>query len=519
MQLLRLACAFAGCVAGGTATTYYISPSGSDANPGTSPAQPWLTPGPASALLFAGGDRVLFQGGVVHNLGPAGLVVRRADGVGPPGSPPVVIATYGGGPTAKIIVDASKTSGVLVLNTGAVSVQNLTLAHSGAGKAVHHGIHILSNASDGSGPRWAGVAVAGCSLAGFAYGLLVDSAGGCRGFAGVRVTNVFATGSLRSGIASVGAYSDSCYSHADIEVTESAADDNPGDPSVTNSWSGSGIVLSAVDGAVISHSRASFNGAGNGHLGGGPVGIWFWDTNNGTISHCVSFSNSNGHPPHTSNDGGGFDLDGGTTNSLIQYSFSFNNSGPGFLVCSFGGPRPVANNTIQYSVSLGDGTSSLNGASGFNLYTPDTLANTTLVGNTLVATNGVPVVGTTPSGNPAVGVALDRNVLLALGGGPVAALGTPQTPEAAALSGNEYWATGPWELTWGGVTYTSLQAFRAGTGQEEGPGGAPTGSAADPGVSTAGAFFQSCVQWDPEVYPRIPNSPSMDALRGFSGCG
>ena len=51
----------------------------------------------------------------------------------------------------------------------------------------------------------------------------------------------------------------------------------------------------------------------------------------------------------------GFDLDGGCSACVIEFCLSYNNSGPGFLVCSFGGPDATVYNTVRYSVSYNDG--------------------------------------------------------------------------------------------------------------------------------------------------------------------
>ena len=56
----------------------------------------------------------------------------------------------------------------------------------------------------------------------------------------------------------------------------------------------------------------------------------------------IAHDNANGQPAFDSNDGCGFDLDGGTTNSVIEYSLSFWNAGPGVLVCDFGAPIATA---------------------------------------------------------------------------------------------------------------------------------------------------------------------------------
>ena len=485
-------------------TSYYISPTGSDSAAGTSPAAAWRSATPANAFAFAPGDSILFEA-VEHSLA-TGLVVHEA----------VTVASYGGGGEARIVVDASSSAAITVLNTGGVLIANISVAHNGAAKAKFNGVSVLSTDASAS-PRFSGVSILDVTAAGFVNGISVD-ADGCRGFEHVLIARCSATGSLGTGIASSGNYGATCFSHADIVVQDSSAYDNPGDAQDTQGWSGSGIVLSGVDGAVIERSLAFGNGNSNGHQGGGPCGIWFWQANNGTITHCVSHSNGNGKEAGTSGDGCGFDLDGGTSNSVVEYSLSYNNSGPGFLLCSFGGPRPAVNLTVRFSVSFDDGERSDNGATGLNLYTPDSLTNIVAHGNTFVSHGGprTALVAPFAYGKPASGFLLESNALLALGGGPLLSMPTAQLAADSRILGNAFWAGSPgaFEVDWAGKTYTNLAAFRLGTGQEAPAAG---GSDADPGLSNDGAFFQSCVQW-PEGAPALPNSPALDRLRGFSGC-
>jgi hypothetical protein len=57
------------------------------------------------------------------------------------------------------------------------------------------------------------------------------------------------------------------------------------------------------------NTTAYKNGALNSSPGGGPVGIWTYDADSVVIRNCTSHDNLS-----LKNDGGGFDLDGGTTN-------------------------------------------------------------------------------------------------------------------------------------------------------------------------------------------------------------
>jgi hypothetical protein len=55
-------------------------------------------------------------------------------------------------------------------------------------------------------------------------------------------------------------------------------------------------------------------------------------------------------------DGGGFDFDGGVTNSVIQYCFSYGNQGSGLCIFQYWGAGPWHDNIYRYNVSENDGT-------------------------------------------------------------------------------------------------------------------------------------------------------------------
>ena len=241
------------------------------------------------------------------------------------------------------------------------------------------------------------------------------------------------------------------------------------------------------------------------------------------IANCVSFHNSNGHPGDPSYyDGGGFDLDGGTTNSVIEYSLSFENSGPGFLVCQYAGhTRPTANNTVRYSVSYHDGLFSANGAGGLQWYSPDATLTATAVYGVTVFTNATSMrpAAIAFTSTPQSGEYIGANAVVTEDGAPL--LSVPAGAAAGLnITGNAWWAssaTAAWQYA--GGTYASLSAFRAGTGQERDWRGEPTGTDADPQLQRGTGFFATCVpQWSGGAYPDIPNSAALDAVRGFSGC-
>jgi hypothetical protein len=256
MSVYSALCVFALHAWIATATTYFISPTGNDAATGTSESSPWQSAKRASEVVFSGGDAVLFEGDVVHDftsVGQTGLTVRAStSSVGT-----IQIGSYGGAP-AQIIADATKFDAIIILNTGGVEICNVTVAnneYADPSRISQCGIHVLSTSTI-SGPRFSDVYIHDVAVHGFMYGIAVDAFSGCQGFQGVRIVRALATNCTNTGISSQGSYDASCYSHADISVLDSAANFNQGVSTNTNSWSGSGIVLSGVDGALISHCGA-----------------------------------------------------------------------------------------------------------------------------------------------------------------------------------------------------------------------------------------------------------------------
>ena len=81
-------------------TTYYVSPSGSDANAGTSQSAPWASVAKVDASTFSPGDSILFQyGGEWH-----GLLVASSSGTA---ANPITYGAYGTPSAGKPIFDGS----------------------------------------------------------------------------------------------------------------------------------------------------------------------------------------------------------------------------------------------------------------------------------------------------------------------------------------------------------------------------------------------------------------------------
>jgi hypothetical protein len=113
--------------------------------------------------------------------------------------------------------------------------------------------------------------------------------------------------------------------------------------------------------------------------GNGPVGIWAWNCDRVIIQYCVSHDNKT---QKGAMDGGGFDFDGGVTNSILQYNLSYNNHGAGYLLCQYRGAREWKNNICRYNITINDGVT--NHFDGIHFWAGDKGISNALVYNNLI---------------------------------------------------------------------------------------------------------------------------------------
>jgi len=317
---------------------YYLSASGSDGNMGTK-ENPWQTIAKVNTIDFNPGDTIFLEGGSLFQ----GTVKFDSLDSGTEGKN-VTIKSFG---TGKAIINGDLSSGIEVNNCDYFNAEDLIITGAGRkdgniadGVLVTGSSHILADGLEITGFQHSGLHVFKCN--------------------DVRITKVYSHDNGFSGIHISGntAGDPEKFDNEDIYIGYCKTENNPGDPTVLTNHSGNGILASSVDRGVIEYCESFNNGWDMPWTGNGPVGIWIWDCNEFRIQYCISHDNKT-NP--VAKDGGGFDLDGGVSNSVIQYCLSYNNQGGGYGLFEFGAAKPWENNTLRYCISSNDG--SLNGGS------------------------------------------------------------------------------------------------------------------------------------------------------------
>ena len=308
---------------------YYISPQGNDTNPGNSPNQAWKTIQKVNQVNFEPGDHILFEGG---NSFQGTLQLKTSD----TGTyeKNIYLGSYGNG---RAIINATTGTGLKANQCKYITIKNLNFIGDGR-KTGNKGDGIsLSSCSD--------IQIDSVEINGFQHSGLISKQDGKN----LDFTNIFAHNNGYAGI-SVSGYSKT--SQSNIYIGNCIADNNPGDPTILTNHSGNGIIVYNASNIIVEYCEASNNGWDMPRTGNGPGGIWVAEVDSAVIQYCIAHDNKTSVG---GGDGLGFDLDGGTTNSLIQYCLSYNNQGAGYGVYQYQGATKWENNAIRYCISENDG--------------------------------------------------------------------------------------------------------------------------------------------------------------------
>jgi hypothetical protein len=311
---------------------YYISLSGNDQNPGTK-SKPWQSIEKLNSVELLPGDEVHFMGGstyhgtIVLNSADSGSNERR-----------ILITSYGG---KKAVINGGTGAGLIAIGCNHLRISDLIFHGDGRKDGnVSDGVYITQATN---------VAIENCEVSGFQH-----SGVHMKKVTDAEIMHVYAHNNGFAGIHISGetAYNSSDYDNSNIYIGYCTAENNPGDPTVKANHSGNGILASSVNKGIIEYCRAFNNGWDMEWTGNGPVGIWIWDSTDFIIQYCISHDNKT-NP--IAKDGGGFDFDGGVSNSILQYCISYNNQGAGIGLFEFGAAKTWENNTVRYNISVNDG--------------------------------------------------------------------------------------------------------------------------------------------------------------------
>jgi hypothetical protein len=326
------------------AVEFHVDPAGDDAADG-SREHPWKTLDRVNEWAkepgFAPGDSILLASGATFqgHLFISAPTRTTAD-------QPLIITTSGEEPAT---IDAGAEHGIEVVDLGGVKLKNLVFR--GIPGDQNNGVFFMANGSQGE--RLAPISIERVVASGFGRcGIMIGSWGRTySGFDGISIVGSVATHNGESGIATFDnghAEDVGKYAHKNLLMIGCEAAFNK---SITGkNASGNGIVISGVDGGKVTGCRAHHN---ENPTAGGNVGIWTYSTRRITITFSISHHNRS-----AGKDGGGFDIDGGSQECVVENCYSFGNSGLGFMHCDYPGSRPTTRNVIRYCISENDGQKS-----------------------------------------------------------------------------------------------------------------------------------------------------------------
>lgn len=481
-----------------SAKTVFIDPSGgSDSNNCLSSGAACQTITKANSFTYLGGDTLAFKAGSTNSiassagrlllLGPnnSGLGTQNAYAGGP--TAPITVTTYNGG-TCLVIAGTltgcatMSQTGAMTTGTGIVEVHNVsnfvvnnlvTNSNGDASALCFECVYGFLYQNNGSNVG-SGVTINNVKAIDFAIDIGVLSTSGS--LANMSVTNNFATGSsstvtIDAGIYIAGVNGGSGLVQGNL-VTNIGARTTGSFPGGT----GNGIILTNESGHIVDQFNVVHNFGANNIVCGGPAGNWTFIGLTNTIQFNESY---NGAPTSftTGCDWDGFDLDGGTSNSIMQYNYSHNNYGGGFthFITSESGGFAWQKNTTRYNISENDG---INGSSGSYTLGASNLTNTQSAAyNNVCYTHNAGAVGNASvawcwSIDVNTDFIIANNISINDTGNYMVNSFNATSPTLTTFRNNNYYQTSSGSSSplfrWGATNYSTIGALQTATGNETG---------------------------------------------------
>jgi hypothetical protein len=442
-------------------STYFVSPSGNDNNPGTSATAPWQSISRVNQATFQAGDQILFQGGANFS----GNLAFNSQDAGTAASP-VTVGSYGSG---RATISAGTGTGISVYDTQGFTIQDLVIVGSGYSTNGGDGINFTD---DKPGLNLAGITVNNVDVSGFGQVGIHFMATSGGSYNGISISNCSTHDNGYGGL-----YVQAQGNHAaNLYIGRVQAYHNAGASRVD---SGYGIEIYGVSEAVVERSVAHDNGwlPGNGGETGGIEAI---ACHRVLLQYNESYANHKGQ-----NDGDGIILDV-TTDSVMQYNYAHDNDGAGLFLGAETGYSST-NNIFRYNISQNDARMQNLTYGGILVW--QNVSNADIYNNTIFMTpsasgDSAAIRVLKFSGNS---VHVRDNLFITTGGVPLVAYNGGGTD--LLFQGNDYWSSGSvLQFQWLGNSFTSLDGttgWRAATGQEM-INGMAAGYQVDPQANNAG---------------------------------
>lgn len=378
-------------------TCYVDCDSGLDTNDGLSLVTAWRTINRANQRSYGPGDNILLKRGCVWR-GPG----FKARGNGS-AQAAVLLADYGAANLPRPVIDGvgAHEPAVLLQNVQNWTVRNLELTQHGqtpqaldsnnekgkdadqySDEYMRAVVHVLGlgmpndpNCGEGCTVRnirlenlvvhdgsWNGIYASGgyYQVRTATYGV-VDN---------LLIQGVESFNNHKSGIEiTCTYYKTRIYATSNVWVLDSYMHHNGGD----------GVMVGPVRNGLLEGNVCAYNG----RIRNARVGCWTWDSENTVIQFNESHHNMTPLNNSHARDGSGFDLDLRTENGVMQYNWSHDNEGEGFLLLSypigFGYERGTSHNVqMRYNLSERDGKKLGGGITLFGGLAPAVIYNNTI---------------------------------------------------------------------------------------------------------------------------------------------